>query len=43
MLGVRRESVSRVIHELEKEGVTHFTDRHVEVSDPEHLINEFRL
>lgn len=42
MLGVRRESVSRVIHELEQEGVTHFTDRHVEVTNAEHLIDEFR-
>ena len=42
MLGVRRESVSRVIHELEQEGVTHFTDRHVEVANADHLIDEFR-
>lgn len=42
MLGVRRESVSRVIHELEQEGVTHFTDRYVEVTNADHLIDEFR-
>lgn len=42
MLGVRRESVSRVISELEKEGVTHFTDRFVEVNDAENLMDEFR-
>jgi CRP-like cAMP-binding protein len=43
MLGVRRESVSRVIHELEEEGVTHFTDRHVEVDNADHLLDEFRI
>lgn len=42
MLGVRRESVSRVIHELEEEGVTHFTDRHVEISNAANLMDEFR-
>jgi len=43
MLGVRRESVSRVINELEREGVTHFCDRHVEVNDAENLMDEFRV
>ena len=41
MLGVRRESVSRVIHELETEGLTHFIDRSVQVPDLDSLINEF--
>lgn len=41
MLGVRRESVSRVIHELETEGLTHFIDRSVEVPDLQSLMNEF--
>jgi CRP-like cAMP-binding protein len=39
MLGVRRESVSRMIQKLEKEGVTHFSERHVEVQDPKVLID----
>jgi len=41
MLGVRRESVSRVIHELEKEGVTHFKDRRVEIDNATTLLDEF--
>jgi|TARA_Y100000310_G_scaffold229967_1_gene232393 CRP-like cAMP-binding protein len=41
MLGVRRESVSRVIHELEREGLTHFIDRSVQVPDLDSLIDEF--
>jgi len=41
MLGVRRESVSRVIHELETEGLTHFIDRSVRVPDLDSLMEEF--
>ncbi len=41
MLGVRRESVSRVIHELEDTGVAHFVDRSVVVPDPGSLAVEF--
>ena len=41
MLGVRRESVSRVIHELETEGLTHFIDRHVQMPDLDSLMDEF--
>jgi len=42
MLGVRRESVSRVIHELETEGLTHFIDRRVHVADLDSLMDEFQ-
>lgn len=41
MLGVRRESVSRVIHELETEGLTHFIDRNVQLPDLDSLMDEF--
>ena len=42
MLGVRRESVSRTIHEFEQEGLAHFTDRNVEIPDQKSLQAEFR-
>lgn len=41
MLGVRRESISRVIHELESMGITRITEREVVIPDPESLIREF--
>ncbi len=41
MLGVRRESISRVIHELESEGITEIRERNVVVPDPDSLMNEF--
>jgi CRP/FNR family transcriptional regulator len=41
MLGVRRESISRVIHELEERGISKFRDRHVEVPNPDELLSEF--
>lgn len=40
MLGVRRETVSRMIQKLKKEGITHFSERHVEVEDAHSLITE---
>jgi len=40
MLGVRRESVSRMIQKLEKEGITYMKNRHVEVKCPEKLMQE---
>ncbi len=33
MLGVRRESLSRAIHELSDEGLVHFIGRHLEMSE----------
>jgi CRP-like cAMP-binding protein len=42
MLGVRRESVSRTIHEFEQEGLAHFTDRNVEIPDQNCLQAEFQ-
>jgi len=41
MLGVRRESVSRAIHEFEQEGLVHFMDRLVEIPDQKSLLAEF--
>ena len=41
MLGVRRESISRIIHELDESGITHFVERKVVVPDPESLMREF--
>lgn len=41
MLGVRRESVSRTIHEFEQEGLVHFSDRNVEIPDQKTLLAEF--
>jgi len=41
MLGVRPESVSRVIHELEGTGITHFAEREVTIRDPNSLMDVF--
>lgn len=41
MLGVRRESISRIIHELDSRGITKFAERKVIVPDPESLMKEF--
>jgi CRP/FNR family transcriptional regulator len=40
MLGVRRESVSRMLQKLEKEGITHTANRHFEVEAPNKLFSE---
>ena len=37
MLGVRRESVSRLLQKLEKEGITHTANRHFEIESPSKL------
>ena len=37
MLGVRRESVSRAIHEFEAERLAHFSDRTVVILEPDQL------
>ncbi len=42
MLGIRRESLSRVIHELEDQDVAHFRKRAVEIPNPEELLSRFR-
>lgn len=41
MLGVRRESISRIIHDLDQLGITRFSERKVEVPDPDSLMKEF--
>jgi CRP-like cAMP-binding protein len=41
MLGVRRESISRIINELETLGITKFKERKVIVPHPESLMKEF--
>lgn len=41
MLGVRRESISRVIHELDSLGITEITERNVVVPNPESLMSVF--
>lgn len=42
MLGVRRESISRVIHELQESGIARFTGPSVHVLKVNKLIGEFR-
>jgi CRP-like cAMP-binding protein len=41
MLGVRRESISRIINELDSRGITKFAERTVVVPDPDSLMREF--
>lgn len=40
MLGVQRESISRIIHELDSRGITKFAERKVIVPDPDSLMKE---
>lgn len=42
MLGVRRESISRVIHELQQSGIARFSGQTVHVLRVEQLVEEFR-
>ncbi|MBC8267463.1 MAG: Crp/Fnr family transcriptional regulator [Rhodospirillaceae bacterium] len=40
MLGIRAESLSRLVHEIEAEGLIHFSGNLVTVSNPDQLLNE---
>lgn len=41
MLGVRRESLSRIIRDLERDGVAHFSGRYVRIDSDARLLEEF--
>jgi CRP-like cAMP-binding protein len=40
MLGIRAESLSRLVHEIEAEGLIHFSGSHVTVNNPDQLLEE---
>jgi CRP-like cAMP-binding protein len=40
MLGIRAESLSRVVREIESEGLAHFSGSQITIADPESLISE---
>jgi len=40
MLGIRAESLSRLIHEIEAEGIAHFSGNQITIANPEMLLEE---
>lgn len=40
MLGIRAESLSRLVHEIEKEGLIHFSGNKITIAHPEALLKE---